>query len=115
MTVPEIWPGQNRGRKKRKKKKKKKKKGKNERSQNHIASPTGIANDQFHKSFETRLAFTIQTVSELHSALGEGPHKSLPNTSKVQECCGWEFAAKLGEFDYSIPRHSLETKPKQVK
>ena len=22
-------------------------------------------------------------------------------TSKVQECCGREFAAKLGEFDYS--------------
>ena len=34
MTVPEIWRGQNRGGKKKKK---------NERSQNHIASPTGIA------------------------------------------------------------------------
>ena len=22
-------------------------------------------------------------------------------TNKVQECCRWEFAAKLGEFDYS--------------
>ena len=37
MTVPEIWREQNRGRKK-------KRKEKNEREQNHIASPTGIAN-----------------------------------------------------------------------
>ena len=36
MTVPEIWSVQNRGGKKRKK---------SERVQNHIASPTGIANN----------------------------------------------------------------------
>ena len=42
MTVPEIWSGQNRGGKK--KEKKKKGGGGNEREQNHIASPTGIAN-----------------------------------------------------------------------
>ena len=35
MMVPEIWREQNRGGKK-----------KNEREQNHIASPTGIANEQ---------------------------------------------------------------------
>ena len=29
------------------------------------------------------------------------PYLELPITSKVQECCGWEFAAKLGEFSYS--------------
>ena len=29
------------------------------------------------------------------------PDRELTNTSKVQECCGQEFAAKLGEFDYS--------------
>ena len=29
------------------------------------------------------------------------PYRELTITSKVQECCGWEFAAKLGEFDYS--------------
>ena len=28
--------------------------------------------------------------------------ESYPITSKVQECCGLEFAAKLGEFDYSL-------------
>ena len=42
MTVSEIWRGQNRGGKKRKKKKGKKKNG---CVQNHIASPTGIANE----------------------------------------------------------------------
>ena len=36
MTVPEIWRGQGRGGKKKKKK--------NERGENHIASPTRIAN-----------------------------------------------------------------------
>ena len=45
MTVPEIWRGQNRGRKKEKKRKKRKKE--NERGQSHIASPTGIANKKF--------------------------------------------------------------------
>ena len=40
MTVPEIWPGQDRG---GKKKKKKKKKRKNELTESHKASPTGIA------------------------------------------------------------------------
>ena len=30
------------------------------------------------------------------------PHREITITSKVQECCGREFAAKLGEFDYSI-------------
>ena len=50
MTVPEIWPGQDRAGKKRKKKKEKKeKKGKkkekkNELAESHKASPTGIAN-----------------------------------------------------------------------
>ena len=29
------------------------------------------------------------------------PYSELTITSKVQECCGQEFAAKLGEFDYS--------------
>ena len=29
------------------------------------------------------------------------PYRELTITSKVQECCGREFAAKLGEFDYS--------------
>ena len=29
------------------------------------------------------------------------PYRKLTITSKVQECCWWEFAAKLGEFDYS--------------
>ena len=28
------------------------------------------------------------------------PCRELTTTSKVQECCGLEFAAKLGEFDY---------------
>ena len=31
------------------------------------------------------------------------PYRELTITSKVQECCGQEFAAKLGEFDYSYP------------
>ena len=39
MTVPEIWRGQNRGRGEKK----------NERGQNHIASPTGIANKRTPK------------------------------------------------------------------
>ena len=30
------------------------------------------------------------------------PYRELTITSKVQECHGREFAAKLGEFDYSI-------------
>ena len=30
------------------------------------------------------------------------PHRELTITSKVQECCGWEFAAKLGEVDDSV-------------
>ena len=30
------------------------------------------------------------------------PYRELTITSKVQECCGWEFAAKLGEPDYSF-------------
>ena len=50
VTVPEIWAGQNRGGKKRKKKKKKKRKRKrkkNEHGQNYIASPTGIANNEW--------------------------------------------------------------------
>ena len=29
------------------------------------------------------------------------PYRELIITSKVQECCAWEFAAKLGEFGYS--------------
>ena len=29
------------------------------------------------------------------------PYRELTITSKVQECCGRELAAKLGEFDYS--------------
>ena len=29
------------------------------------------------------------------------PYRELTNHKQVQECCGWEFAAKLGEFDYS--------------
>ena len=29
------------------------------------------------------------------------PYRELTITSKVQDCCGREFAAKLGEFDYS--------------
>ena len=29
------------------------------------------------------------------------PYRELTITSKVQECCGREIAAKLGEFDYS--------------
>ena len=47
MTVPEIWPGQDRGgnEKKKKKKRKKKKKEKNELVESHKASPTGIANN----------------------------------------------------------------------
>ena len=32
-------------------------------------------------------------------------------TSKVQECCGREFAAKLGEFEYSILPYNLFAKP----
>ena len=39
MTVPEIWPGQDRGGKKKKKEKK------NELVESHKASPTGIANN----------------------------------------------------------------------
>ena len=39
MTVPEIWPGQDRGGKKKKRKKKK-----NEFEESHKASPTEIAN-----------------------------------------------------------------------
>ena len=32
------------------------------------------------------------------------PYQELTITSKVHECCEWEFAAKLGESDYrSIP------------
>ena len=38
VTVPEIWPGQDRGGKK-------KKKEKNELAESHKASPTGIANN----------------------------------------------------------------------
>ena len=30
------------------------------------------------------------------------PYRELTITSKVQECCGQEFAAKLAEFDYSL-------------
>ena len=30
------------------------------------------------------------------------PYRELTITSKVQECCGREFAAELGEFDYSL-------------
>ena len=30
------------------------------------------------------------------------PYRDLTITSKVQECCKREFAAKLGEFDCSI-------------
>ena len=41
VTVPEIWPGQNRGGKK------------NERVQSHIASPTGIANNNNNDNNET--------------------------------------------------------------
>ena len=46
MTVPEIWPGQDRGGKKKKKKKEKRKKKekKNELEESHKASPMGIAN-----------------------------------------------------------------------
>ena len=35
------------------------------------------------------------------------PNRELTITSKVQECCGREFAATLGEFDYS---HVLSTR-----
>ena len=41
MTVPEIWPAQDRGGKKKRKKKKKEKE--NELEESHKASPTGIA------------------------------------------------------------------------
>ena len=30
------------------------------------------------------------------------PYRELTITSRVQECCGLEFAAKLAEFDYSV-------------
>ena len=36
------------------------------------------------------------------------PYRELTITSKVQECCGWEFAAKLGEFHYSPFREAGE-------
>ena len=32
------------------------------------------------------------------------PYRELTTTSKVQECCGRESAAKLGEFDYIVHR-----------
>ena len=38
------------------------------------------------------------------------PYREPTITSKVQECCGREFAAKLGEFDYSdTPSISIDT------
>ena len=49
VTVPEIWPGQNRGGQKKEKKKKRKK---NECEQSHIASPTGITNNIKKNSFD---------------------------------------------------------------
>ena len=54
MMVPEIWRRQNRGRKKKEKEKEEKK---NECEQNHIASPTGIANKQFYLPVMDILAF----------------------------------------------------------
>ena len=45
VTVPEIWPGQKWRKKKKKKEKRKKKEEKNEHRQSHIASRTGIANN----------------------------------------------------------------------
>ena len=44
MTVPEIWPGQDRSGKKRKKKKK------NELGESHKAFPTGIANNNTNEN-----------------------------------------------------------------
>ena len=35
------------------------------------------------------------------------PCRELTITSKVQECCGREFGAKLGEFDYRIWKQVL--------
>ena len=35
------------------------------------------------------------------------PYRELTITSKVQECFGWEFAAKLGEFDNSMSDNFL--------
>ena len=51
--VPEIWAGQYRGGKKKEKKKKKKKK-KSEHLQSHIASPTGIANEEPQQDLERK-------------------------------------------------------------
>ena len=51
VTVPEIWPGQDRGGKKRKKKKK------NELCESHIASPTGIANNNNNNETGSRSPF----------------------------------------------------------
>ena len=36
------------------------------------------------------------------------PYRELTITSKVQECCGREFAAKLGEFDYCVALGRVE-------
>ena len=43
------------------------------------------------------------------------PYRELTITSKVQECCGREFAAKLGEFGYGVnsPRDS-DTDPANI-
>ena len=35
------------------------------------------------------------------------PYRELTITSKVQECCGWEFAAKLGQFGYRFQHREL--------
>ena len=50
VTVPEIWPGQDRGGKKRKKKKKEKRRKKNELAESHKAFPTGIANEEINEA-----------------------------------------------------------------
>ena len=39
------------------------------------------------------------------------PYRDLTITSKVQECCGREFAGKLGECDYTCYWHGSATLP----
>ena len=115
VTVPEIWPGQNRGGKNKKQNKKnneanwmvsnsakldrrtkqhtqfgvsasngsrdmartkswQKKKGKNEREQTHIASPTGIANNELKEKQKK------ETEAEVEKSSHRRTHVDMPMT-----------------------------------
>ena len=67
MTVPEIWPGQNRGRKKKNKEKKEKK---NEREQNQIASPTGISNKNNKANWMVSNSAQLDRRTKQHTQFG---------------------------------------------